>query len=204
MRPPLHCWSLIVCSVFLSAPVRAEDDSQRETKNRSAGPVEFIKRSASLAADGLEHAGKTVGSGVSWTVSRVSKALGISDGKRKKTGAQVKLEVTPAVVNLDQHRKLEVVVKVVNPGKRAVLLEFPSSQRVDAVIRDLQGHIVARASEDSQFVEEPAVVSVNPGERVEYALTLPTRELKPASRYKLEAAVVHHENLRKEEALQTK
>jgi hypothetical protein len=208
MRLPPQLLSLLCCGLCVSGLVQAKDappkEPQQDKPKGPAGPVEFVKRSASTAADGLGHVGKSVVSGVSWTVSRVSKVLGIPDGTKKKNHAQVKLQITPATLNLEQHRKIDVLVKVVNPGKRALLLEFPTAQRVDAVLKDAQGKIVSRASEDQQFLEEPSVVSVNPGERVEYALTLSTRELKAGSRYKVEAAVVHQQNLHAEEFIEAK
>lgn len=203
MRPAPLFAGLFWCTVFWFSVVQAADSSQKDDSARETGTGAVVKRSVSAAGEGLSWAGKKVVSGVSGTLSRVSKALGITDPSRKKAGVQVKLQVTPSVVQLEKDRRIGVVVKITNSGKRAALLEFPNSQRVEAVLRDAQGAIVARASEDEQFLEEAAVVSVNPGERVEYALSLSTRDLKPAQRYALEVAVVHQVNLRSSEKIQT-
>jgi hypothetical protein len=132
---------------------------------------------------------------VSKTVSRGARALGFPDSTRKKSTAVVNIRLTPAVLNLAENRKVDVLVKVVNTGKRAVLMEFPNSQRAEAVLRDSKGSIVARASDEQDFVEEPAVVSLNPGERIEYPVILSTRALKAGERYRLEASIVNQNGM---------
>lgn len=204
MRPAPSFVRLFCSAVCSLSVIHAADAPRKDEPPAEKGPVAMIKNSVSAAGDGLSWTRKKVVSGVSGTLSRVSKALGITDPARKKAGAEVKLQVTPAVIQLEKDRRIEVVVKISNSGKRALLLEFPNSQRVDAVMRDTGGAIVARASEDQQFLEEAAVVSVNPGERVEYALSLSTRELKPGQRYTLEVSAANQGNLRATQILQTK
>jgi hypothetical protein len=196
----LVCWTVFSGLTAVAAVTPANSNPSEEKK----GPLGFVKRAVSTTAEGVQQVGKKAVSGVFGAVSKVSKALGFPDAKKKNAGARVKLQVTPSVVHLDKNRTIEVLVKVTNPGKRAVLLEFNSSQRADAVVRDDSGNIVSRATEDQQFIEEVSVVSVNPGERVEYPLVLPTRELKAGRRYRLEAAIVNQENLRATETLEVK
>lgn len=203
MRLPPLLFGLI-CLFASGALLRAEDSAVGDQPRPKKGVVTLLKDSVSGAADGLNHAGKSVASGVSRIFSAATRAFGLSDAERKKIAAQIKLQITPGVINLDQHRTVEVILKVSNPGKRALLLEFPTSQRADAVIRDAADQIVARAAEDQDFIEESSIVSLNPGERVEYAVSLPTRGLKPGQRYKLEAALVNQKNLRTTEFIHTK
>jgi hypothetical protein len=98
-------------------------------------------------------------------------------------------------VVLERDRKLNVKVLASNLGKRAEIMEFPSSQRVDAVLRDDEGKIVGRASEDLEFLDETSVVTLNPGERVEYVLGISTRGLSAGKTYKLEAAITNQNGL---------
>lgn len=114
---------------------------------------------------------------------------------RKKVKVNVQVEVDPAQVVLERDRKLNVKVLASNLGKRAEIMEFPSSQRVDAVLRDDEGKIVGRASEDLEFLDETSVVTLNPGERVEYVLGISTRGLSAGKTYKLEAAITNQNGL---------
>ena len=74
-------------------------------------------------------------------------------------------------------------------------MDFPSSQRVDAVLRDEEGTIVGRASEDLEFSDEPGVLTLNPSERMEYTMAISTRGLAAGKTYKLEAAITNQNGL---------
>jgi hypothetical protein len=112
-----------------------------------------------------------------------------------KSRVKVEVECTPSPVVLKQTPSLRVRVLVSNPAKRAELLEFASSVRADAVVRDSQGQIVARAEAEEAVRQEPGMVTLNPGEKLEYVLTLPTRGLGAGKSYSLEAALVGQEGL---------
>lgn len=87
-------------------------------------------------------------------------------------------------------------MKVFNSGKKTQLLEFSSSQRADAVLRDAAGKIVARATPATNIhTDEPALVTVNSGERLEYSLSLPTEGMIAGKVYKLEGALVGQSGL---------
>jgi hypothetical protein len=83
-------------------------------------------------------------------------------------------------------------------------MDFPSSQRVDAVLRDEDGAIVGRASEDLEFSDEPGVLTLNPSERIEYTMSISTRGLAAGKTYKLEAALTNQNGLSASSAISVK
>lgn len=146
-----------------------------------------MKRTWHGTVSTVESAGETVSSSV----------LGLfqSNSKPKSAVLEVKLLVEPNPVDLKKCRAIEVTLQVHNTHKRTQVLEFASGQRADAVLRDAAGKVVARASEDAQFSSEPTATTINPGERLEYKLTLPTRALSAGQTYTLEAVVVSQSNM---------
>jgi hypothetical protein len=108
----------------------------------------------------------------------------------KKLPLELSLTYHPSPLVLGQTQQLAVSVRVVNTGKRTQMLEFPSTLRADAVIRDASGQIVSRASGESVVRSEASIVTINPKERLEYSLNLPTRGLNAGKVYSLECALV--------------
>jgi hypothetical protein len=123
---------------------------------------------------------------------------------RKKVKVNVQVQVEPAQVVLEKDRKLNIKLVASNLGKRAEIMDFPSSQRVDAVLRDEDGAIVGRASEDLEFSDEPGVLTLNPSERIEYTMSISTRGLAAGKTYKLEAALTNQNGLSASSAILVK
>jgi hypothetical protein len=107
----------------------------------------------------------------------------------------VQVAVDPVAPKLGEQRQIAVTLRLTNRGKRLAQLEFPTSQRVEGVIRDKVGNVIERWSVDHSFDKTPGVVSINPGERVEYTLNLATREMTAGETYTAEAFVSGHESL---------
>jgi hypothetical protein len=97
---------------------------------------------------------------------------------------QTKLEVTPAQLTLkrirDPQPSDEITVKftLVNGSDKGSTLYFPTSQRMDAVIRDAEGKTIYTWSEDFEFATEPGYSYVNAGERLNYQLKIPFQALR--------------------------
>jgi hypothetical protein len=104
--------------------------------------------------------------------------------------------VDPIAPKLGEQRQITATLRLINKGKRLAQLEFSTSQRVEGVIRDKLGNVIERWSEDHSFEKTPGVVSINPGERVEFALSLATREMSAGETYHAEAFVVGYESLK--------
>lgn len=107
----------------------------------------------------------------------------------------VQVTVEPNAPKLSEERQVAAILRLTNKSKRLAQIEFPTTQRVEGVIRDRLGNVIERWSEDRRFEREPGVVSINPGERVEYTMNLATRELTAGETYTVEAFVVGHEPL---------
>ena len=85
------------------------------------------------------------------------------------------MKIEPAQVRLPDTRAIEVTVSVVNSGKTAVHLEFPSSLRVDVILKDERGKMLSRWSDDQPIEKEPGLLLINPRERLEYSAKISTR-----------------------------
>jgi hypothetical protein len=103
--------------------------------------------------------------------------------------------VTPTAPKLSEDRVITVSIRISNKAKHRAQLAFSTSQRVEALIKDKSGRIIERWSEDHRFEQEPGVVSINPGERAEYNLSVATREMAVGEKYTVEAYVFGHEGL---------
>jgi hypothetical protein len=108
----------------------------------------------------------------------------------------VRLEPFP--VGLSQTRRVEAWITLKNRSKRFVQLEFPTTQRFDASLRDEQSAVVALWSEDQAFEPVPGILGINPGEQVEYKAALATRDLLPGHRYTLSVVFPIRDDLKAE------
>ncbi len=111
----------------------------------------------------------------------------------KRPGLKLELDYGANPVRPDRSGVLPVRLRLFNVGKKTQLLEFPSAQRADAVLRDSGGKIVSRASISTG--ENEGMVTLNPGERIEFQLRLPTKELVSGKSYSLEAAITGNAGL---------
>jgi hypothetical protein len=107
----------------------------------------------------------------------------------------VHVTVDPGAPKLSEQRQIAVTLRLTNKGKRLAQLEFPTTQRVEGVIRNKVGNVIERWSEDHSFEKTAGVVSINAGERVEYTLNLATREMTAGETYTAEVSIVGYEAL---------
>jgi hypothetical protein len=106
------------------------------------------------------------------------------------------LAVDPPTPKLAEIRLLKVTLRLVNRGKHLAHLDFPTTQRIDAVIKDKTGRVIERWSEYQRFENEPGLVAVNPGERLEYSANVATRDMKPDEPFTVEAWISAYDTLR--------
>lgn len=106
------------------------------------------------------------------------------------------MQMDPAVVKLPETRVLEVTVAVVNKSKKAVQMDFPTSQRIEVLVKNETGRILSRWSDDQRLDKEPGFILVNPGERLEYAARISTREMTVGSSFQVEAFFPGYARLR--------
>ena len=106
------------------------------------------------------------------------------------------MSLDPDPVKLTDSRQFKVSMRVANQSKKLVQLEFPTTQRIEVIVRNTAGKLVEQWSEDRSFANEPGMVSINPGEHLEYAATLSTRDMVAGEAYVVEALFPQYEPLR--------
>lgn len=92
--------------------------------------------------------------------------------------------------SLSEKRQVLVTVRVANREKNMVNLTFTSSQRIEILARSPEGKIIFTWSEDHAFNPEYGVITINPGERIEYSESVPTRDMVAGRTYTIEGAMV--------------
>lgn len=179
--------ALLFCS--LPGVFAADEKSPDATgEPRARGPISVLKRTWGSTVDGIGSAGKSV----------VNSVTGVFWGNSKPSGTSklsVSINLPSASISLANERQIAAVLVLSNLGKRTQVLAFPSTKRVEAVLRDNSRKIVARAFEDRQFTDEEGVITINPGERLEFECSIPTRDLSAGLTYLLEVSIVNQEGL---------
>jgi hypothetical protein len=100
------------------------------------------------------------------------------------------LRVAEGVFALAGRREIGLVYAVQNRSGEVAQLEFPTGQRLEVVLADGRGRRLFLWSEDRWFEEKPSHLLVNPGERLEYEASVPTRDMEAGGSYTLEARLV--------------
>jgi hypothetical protein len=111
-------------------------------------------------------------------------------------GLTVKMTVDPAVPNLGENKQIVVTLRLQNTGKKLVQLDFPTTQRIEVLVKNSTGKVVEQWSEDQAFQNEPSLVTINPGERLEYNATISTRDFAAGQVYTVEGFFPSYNMLR--------
>ena len=106
------------------------------------------------------------------------------------------LTLEPRVVRFPDTRVLEITFVVTNKGRRAVELQFPTSQRIEVLVKNEAGKVLSRWSDDQPVEKEPGFLLVNPGERLEYEAKISTREMAPGQSFQIEVFLPSYESIR--------
>jgi hypothetical protein len=110
---------------------------------------------------------------------------------------EIALQVEPAAVKVPEVRQMKVTVTLANRGHKIVQLDFPSTQRIEVLVKSKEGKIIEQWSEDQAFANEPSIVAVNPNERLEYTVSVSTRDMVAGETYSVEGFFPNFEHLRK-------
>ena len=94
-------------------------------------------------------------------------------------GLVLDLKLSPQPVKLSEVRQLEVKVTLTNVSKRAVILDFPTDQRLEIYLRNSADEILTKWTDNHAFEKNPAAILINPGEHIFYPETIATRDLTP-------------------------
>ena len=106
------------------------------------------------------------------------------------------ISIAPMPLKLSDVRTMTVTLQLANHGKKLAQLDFPTTQRIEVLVKDATGKTIERWSEDQAFQNEPTLVAINPAERLEYTATVATRELKAGQVYMIEGFFPNFEQLR--------
>jgi len=116
-------------------------------------------------------------------------------GAARADGLVMSVELDPATVSLAARRSFEVVVMLRNTSKQTVALSFPTSQRIEILLRGPGGQSLGRWSDDQVFTQETSYLAINPGERVEYRETVSLRGAKTPGIHTVDVSVVGRSDL---------
>jgi len=130
------------------------------------------------------------------TTAATASADGSGEFPAKFKDLRLRIKADPNPVRVGEDRRIHVIFTIRNVGPKAVRLDFPTTQRVDVLLRNASGSAIQQWSEDRAFENEAAVVVINPGERLEYEVSLATREMTAGERYRIEAGFPAHPSLR--------
>lgn len=112
-------------------------------------------------------------------------------------GLDIGLQADPAQVKVGEVKLIKVTVTLTNRGRKSVELEFPTSQRIEVLVKSKEGKTIEQWSEDQAFSNEPSMVTINPDERLEYAVNVATRDMAVGQTYTIEAFFPNFDQLRK-------
>ena len=106
------------------------------------------------------------------------------------------LTLDPPAPKLAEVRLVQVKLQLLNKGRHLVRFDFPTSQRIDVVVKDAAGKILEQWSEYHRFEKTPGMVTINPGERLEYTASVATREMKAGETFSIEAWLPSYDSIR--------
>lgn len=132
---------------------------------------------------------------------RGSGATPRAEAEGKSPGIRMEMEVSPAEVDLNFTRQMEVTVRLVNAGRKAQRLVFPSSQRVEILLKDQFGKVLVRWSDDLAIERGTSYLHLNPKERAQYVANLSTRDMVAGKTFFIEAYAPAYPKLRAEKSV---
>lgn len=112
-------------------------------------------------------------------------------------GLEIGLQADPAEIKVSEVKQIKVAVTLANRGSKIAQLEFPTSQRIEVLVKSKEGKTIEQWSEDQAFNNEPTMVTINPNERLEYSVSVSTRDMVPDQTYTVEAFFPNFDQLRK-------
>ncbi len=107
----------------------------------------------------------------------------VSEGK-----SPLSIILEPAQFELKHRREITVTLIFTNESDRQIRLTFPTTQRIDLLLKDKTGAIIEKWSDYHSFDPLEEVVAVNPHETIAYSQRFPTRNMKRLETYTLDAS----------------
>ncbi len=110
-------------------------------------------------------------------------------GRLRQEPTTETLTIEPKSFSVGDRRELDTTYVVRNNTNKLLRLDFTTSQRIDIITRDSSGAVIDKWSDDRAFKPQEGIIIINPKERIEYKETVPTRDMKPAQPYTIQADV---------------
>ena len=129
--------------------------------------------------------------------------IGVKKGEKPKDptvtfrNLEMGMLVDPDPVKVPDIRLLKVTLTLTNRAKKMVQLDFPTSQRVEVLLKTKEGKTIEQWSQDQAFTNEPTLVTINPNERLEYTVNVSTRDMAAGQSYTVEGFFPNFEQLKK-------
>ena len=95
----------------------------------------------------------------------------------KLRGLTLILEISPQTVKLSEVRLLDIKATLINKGKKAIDLSFPTDQRIEMYLMNTADVVLTKWSDNHAVSDKPGTVLINPQEHIEYNEKISTREL---------------------------
>lgn len=110
------------------------------------------------------------------------------DRRAENWSAQLR-EETPGF-SLDGRREVALVYSLQNQSKRVRQLDFSTAQHWELLMKDQSGRRLHAWSEDRVFAESPSMVVINPRERLEMRVAVPTRDMVRGGSYRVQVEML--------------
>lgn len=175
----MHLRLLLPALIFATfASAQASEDSSKKEHKGKATIVEKLLQPWKYFGKSKDGTAAHPADAVTW------KDLGLS------------MIVAPQPLKLTENRVVKVTLQLSNKGRKLVQLEFPTTQRIEVLVRNSAGKLVEQWSEDQSFANEPTLVAINPGERLEYSVSVSTRDLAAGEKFFIDAFFPNYEQLK--------
>jgi hypothetical protein len=115
---------------------------------------------------------------------------------QKEKKLDLTLDFSPQPVKLSEGKEIQVTLVLTNRTGRFAQFTFPTTQRIEVLLRNHAGKLVTQWSEEQSFTNDPGYVTINPGEHVQYTVNISGRDLVPGQTYTIEGFFPNYENLR--------
>ena len=186
--------ALSLAATAIAAPAKSEKAPQPQaiqpapSQPRSHKPG-FWERAWDSSIKGTQRVGRTITRPFRRSDEKPGELLGWRN-------LAMSMTMDPDSVKLADTRAIRVGVSVINKGEAAVQLDFPTTQRIELLLKSEDGKVISKWSEDQKVEKEQGFLVINPGERLEYTANISTREMKGGSTYIIEAYFPDFEQLR--------
>jgi hypothetical protein len=104
------------------------------------------------------------------------------------------LTIDPSDFSLAQTSQIDVSLRVTDAAKHELEFIFPDTQRIEIVVKDAEGTVVSRWSEDRTFGPRVGFTEINPQEFIVFTERLSTTGMKAGETYTVEASLANQED----------